>query len=471
MAIESINPATEQVLARFDEFSPEQVDEAVSQADAAFKHWRTTSFSERSGAMLRAASVLRRDKDRFARLITLEMGKPIVEAEGEVEKCAWNCEFYAENAERFLADEHIPTTGLDSFVAYEPLGVVLAVMPWNFPFWQVIRFAAPALMAGNAAVLKHASNVPQCALAVEQVFEESGFPKGLFRTVLVAGARIQPLIADRRIRAVTLTGSDVVGTEVAATSGRNLKKTVMELGGSDPFIVLSDADLSTAAETAARARFQNTGQSCIAAKRFIVEESIADEWERLFKKAVSGLKVGDGLERDTRIGPLARADLLSGLERQVKESVAAGATVALGGKRPNRQGYFFEPTILSGVSDERPAFREETFGPVAAVMRVKSAEHAVAVANNSDYGLGAALWTQDLEKGQALARQVESGAVFINGMVASDPRLPFGGVKRSGYGRELSQVGIREFVNIQTIWVGAPSSPAPAAAAAAAASE
>ncbi|MCC7106750.1 MAG: NAD-dependent succinate-semialdehyde dehydrogenase [Chloroflexi bacterium] len=476
MAIESVNPATDEVLKTFDPYSARQVDEALGQAHAAFKEWRETSFAQRAELVLRAAAVLRQNKERFGELIVLEMGKPIVEAVAEIEKCAWNCEFYAENAQRFLTDEHIPSTGLDSYVAYEPLGVVLAVMPWNYPFWQVIRFAAPALMAGNGAVLKHASNVPQCALAVEEVFRDAGFPRGLFRTVLVPGSGVEPIIADRRIRAVTLTGSDLAGEQVAAAAGRHLKKTVMELGGSDPFIVLADADLRSSAETAARARFQNSGQSCIAAKRFIVEESVVNEWEELFKAAVAAMKVGDGMDPSTRIGPLARADLVDALERQVVESVAAGAKVVLGGKRMNRRGYFFEPTILSGVTDEMVAFREETFGPVAPVIRAKSAEHAVEMANDSDFGLGGAIWTGDLDKGQTLARRVESGAVFVNGMTASDPRLPFGGVKRSGYGRELSAVGIREFVNIQTIWVGAAvaapvAAPVAATAAAAVASE
>ena len=449
--IQSINPATGEVLKSFEEFTSQQVDQALAEADGAFREWRRKSFDERAVPMRKAAEVLRRHKEEYARLITLEMGKPIVEAEAEIEKCAWNCEFYAENAARFLADDHIQTNAKDSYVAYEPLGVVLAIMPWNFPFWQVVRFAAPALMAGNAAVLKHASNVPQCALAIEQTFREAGFPKGLFRTILISGGGVEKIIEDPRVKAVTLTGSSVVGERVAGAAGRNLKKQVLELGGSDPFIVLKDADLQAAAETAAKARFQNTGQSCICAKRFIVEEAVADEFVQRFKEEATKLKIGDPLDRNTNLGPLAREDLRDTLERQVEASVKQGARVILGGHSIPGKGYYFEPTILSGVDDEMPAFREETFGPVAAVVRAKDEQEALELANDSEYGLGASIWTRDTERGQRLAREVESGAVFVNGLVASDPRLPFGGVKRSGYGRELSEFGIREFTNIQTI--------------------
>jgi succinate-semialdehyde dehydrogenase/glutarate-semialdehyde dehydrogenase len=388
------------------------------------------------------------------------MGKPIAEAEAEVEKCAWNCDFYADNAERFLSDEPVETNARESYVAYEPLGVILAVMPWNFPFWQVFRFAAPALMAGNTCLLKHASNVPQCALAIEEVFRDAGLPAGAFRTLLIPGSAVDAVIQDPRVRAVTLTGSDITGEKVAASAGRALKKTVLELGGSDPFIVLADADLDAAAETAARARFQNTGQSCIAAKRFIVEDAVADEFDRKFADAVARLKVGDPSDRSTQIGAMARGDLLDDLDRQVRASVEQGAKVVAGGARVPGRGWFYQPTILSGVTSQMPAFREETFGPVAAVIRAKDADEAIALANDSDFGLGAALWTRDLERAKTLARRIESGSVFINGMVASDPRLPFGGVKRSGYGRELAAFGIREFVNIQTVWVGPATTPA-----------
>ncbi len=454
MSIESINPATEQVVATFDEFTSEQIERALAETDTAFRSWRETSFAERSGLLRRAAAVLRERKTHYAEVITTEMGKPIAESEAEVEKCAWNCEFYAGNAEAFLADERVETNARESYVAYEPLGVILAVMPWNFPFWQVFRFAAPALMAGNTALLKHASNVPRCALAIEEVFRDAGLPEGCFRTLLIPGAAVEAVIGDRRVRAVTLTGSDITGEKVAAAAGRALKKTVLELGGSDPFIVLADADLDAAATTAARARFQNAGQSCIAAKRFIVEQTIADEFETKFAEAVGKLTIGDPSDAETRIGPMARGDLRDDLDRQVRESVAMGARVVTGGGRREGRGYFYQPTILTGVTSEMPAFREETFGPVAAVIRATDGDHAIALANDSDFGLGAALWTRDLVRARALARRIESGSVFINGMVASDPRLPFGGVKRSGYGRELAAFGIREFVNIQTVWVG-----------------
>jgi len=453
MAIESINPATGETLATYEELSQPQIDAALTDVVTSFRTWRALSFEERAQPMRRAAGYLREHRDRFARIITLEMGKPITQAEAEIEKCAWNCEFYADNATQFLADRPTPSTASQSYVAFEPLGVVLAVMPWNFPFWQVFRFAAPALMGGNTAVLKHASNVPQCALAIEEVFQESGFPEGVFRTLLVGSGAVEGIIADQRVAAVTLTGSDVAGAKVAEAAGRNLKRTVLELGGSDPFIVLGDADLEVAAKVGAWARFQNAGQSCIASKRFIVEESIADAYEERFVAEVMQLKVGDPLDHETQIGPLARADLLADLESQVQRSVEQGARVVLGGNRRPGAGAYFQPTVLTNVTSDMPVMREETFGPVAPVYRVRDADEALAVANDSQYGLGASLWTTNLDRGQALARQIETGQVFINGLVASDPRLPFGGVKRSGYGRELGEFGILEFMNIQTIWV------------------
>ena len=465
MPIASINPATEETLATFQEFTKAQTEAAIAQAHAAFAGWRRTSFAERGALMRKAAAYLRQHQARFARLATLEMGKPLAQAEGEVEKCAWNCDFYAEHAERFLSDEPVVSSGRESLVAFQPLGVVLAVMPWNFPFWQVFRFAAPALMAGNTAVLKHASNVPQCALAIEEVFRESGFPAGAFRTLLIGAAAVEPVIADPRIRAVTLTGSDITGSAVAAAAGRHLKKTVLELGGSDPYIVLEDADLATAAKVGAIARNQNNGQSCIAAKRFIVVDQVAGEFERLFAEAVEALVFGNPLDRAVQVGPLARADLRADLERQVDASIRLGARVLTGGAAHAGPGYFYRPTVLAGAGPGMPVWDEETFGPAAAVMRVRSAEQAIAVANDSQFGLGASLWTQDTERGKRLARDIESGSVFINGLVASDPRLPFGGVKRSGYGRELSAYGIREFVNIQAIWVGPAAAAAPVAAA------
>ncbi len=454
MSIQTINPATAEVLETFETYNREQINEALGQARQAFLQWRTTSFAERAKYLHSSASHLRDHKAELARLAVLEMGKPIVEAEAEVEKCAWNCDFYADNGERFLSDEHIKTNAQDSYVSFQPLGVVLALMPWNFPYWQVFRFAAPALMAGNTVVLKHASNVSGCALEIERIFQQSGLPQGVLRTVLVPGAETGQLIEDRRVAAVTLTGSDEAGVSVASTSGRVLKKNVLELGGSDAFIVLADADLDAAAQMATRARFQNTGQSCIAAKRFIVVDSVAATFEQKFVEAASRLRVGDPLERETQIGPMARGDLRATLEKQVQNSLKLGAKVLLGGKSLEGKGYYYAPTIITAVTPAMPVFREETFGPVAAVIRARDTAHAIELANDSDFGLGGNLWTRDIERGRAIARQLESGSIFINGMTTSDPRLPFGGIKRSGYGRELSSFGIREFVNIQTVWIG-----------------
>ncbi|HZQ98996.1 MAG TPA: NAD-dependent succinate-semialdehyde dehydrogenase [Chloroflexota bacterium] len=451
--IQSINPASEEVLAEYPEMSEAELDRALAQAQAAHEKWRETSFAERRARLNEAARYLRANKAELGKLITLEMGKPIVQAEAEVEKCAFGAEWFAENAERMLQDELVQTSATKSYVAYEPLGVILAIMPWNFPFWQVVRPFAPSAMAGNAMVLKHASNVPQCALALEKMALEAGFPEGLLKTVLVSGSRTDRLIEDPRVRMVTLTGSDVAGSKVAATAGRVLKKTVLELGGSDPYIVLEDADLAAAAKVAATARNQNTGQSCIAAKRFIVVEPVADEFLKRFVDEVKALKVGDPMERDTNLGPMARDDLRVALERQLDATVKQGAKIAVGGGRVAGKGYFFQPTILSDVTSDMPAFREETFGPMAAVIRARDEQVALRLANDSEFGLGAAVWSRDVERAQRLARRIESGQVFVNGMVASDPRLPFGGVKRSGYGRELSSFGLRELVNIQTIVV------------------
>jgi succinate-semialdehyde dehydrogenase/glutarate-semialdehyde dehydrogenase len=452
----SINPATEETLRSFEVHSDKQIEEALQRAETTFRSWRKTSFDSRAALMRQAAAYLRQHRARLAAMMTAEMGKPIVEAEAEVDKCAWNCDYYAENAQRFLQDEARTSNATESYIQYTPLGVILAIMPWNFPLWQVFRFAAPALMAGNSAILKHASNVPQCALAIEEVFREAGFPEGCFCTLLVPGSAVTPLIESRQIAAVTLTGSEAAGSIVAAQAGRVFKKTVLELGGSDPFIVLEDADLEAAARVGARARYQNTGQSCIAAKRFIVVESVYKQYQQRFLEEVEAMKVGDPMDRETRVGPLARPDLLDDLDRQVKESVACGARVVLGGRRREGRGYFYHPTIISDVPLNAPASCEEVFGPVAALMRVRDAEEAVLVANSSPYGLGSNLWTSDLARARRMARDIEAGQVFINGMVASDPRLPFGGVKRSGYGRELSEFGIREFVNIQTVWIGPP---------------
>ncbi len=462
---QSTNPATEEVEATLDGHTKDDVEQALEASWSTFQHWRTTGFDDRAGKMRAAAAFLRTNKERLAGLITAEMGKPIGQSTAEIEKCATCCDYYAEHAAAFLANRNAPSAATKSYVAHDPLGPVLAVMPWNFPFWQVFRFAAPALMAGNTGVLKHASNVPRCAVAIEEVFREAGFPGGAFQNLLVKSDMIADIIADRRIRAVTLTGSEGAGASVAAAAGRAIKKSVLELGGSDPYIVLEDADLDLAAKTAVTARFQNAGQSCIAAKRFIVVESVAREFTDRFVEEVREQKVGDPSDPETNIGPLARKDLVDALEEQLERSLKDGATVRVGGNRMDGKGYFFEPTVLDGVSNDMPAFCEETFGPMAAVIHARDAEHAVALANESDYGLGAALWTGNIERGERLAREIESGSVFINGMVASDPRLPFGGVKLSGYGRELSDLGIREFVNVKTVWIGpardtAPSTPA-----------
>jgi acyl-CoA reductase-like NAD-dependent aldehyde dehydrogenase len=455
-SIRSINPATEEVLRSFEAHSEAQIAEALQGAADTFWRWRKTSFAERAVLMHRAAAYLRAHSARLAEIITIEMGKPIIEAEAEVEKCAWNCDFYADNSRLFLQDEVRTSNASESYIQYPPLGVVLAIMPWNFPFWQVFRFAAPALMAGNTSILKHASNVPQCALAIEEVFREAGFPDGAFRTLLVPGSAVAPLIESPHIAAVTLTGSEAAGSAVAAQAGRAFKKTVLELGGSDPFIVLEDADLEAAARIGARARYQNTGQSCIAAKRFIIVDAAYREFRDRFVTEVKALKIGNPMERDTRIGPLARPDLLDDLDRQVRESMQRGARLLLGGRCRGGRGYYYEATVLSEVPPDTPASCEEVFGPVAALMNARDAEDAIRVANSSPYGLGSNLWTSDLARARRLAREIEAGQVFINGMVASDPRLPFGGVKRSGYGRELSEFGIREFVNIQTVWIGPP---------------
>jgi acyl-CoA reductase-like NAD-dependent aldehyde dehydrogenase len=453
MAIASINPATEEELARFDEHAWEDVDAALQRAWDARLAWRETGFAARSARLADLAGQLRREKERLARLLTAEMGKPLVEAEAEVEKCAWTAEWYAENAESLLADREMTSSASRSYVRFQPLGVVLAVMPWNFPLWQVFRAAIPALSGGNVMVLKHASNVPQAALAAEEVCRVAGFPEGVFQTLLIGNQEVERVIRDRRVAGVTLTGSDVAGSRVARVAGEELKKAVLELGGSDPFIVLEDADLAQAATVACRARNQNNGESCIAAKRFILVDAIADEFERRFCEAVAALKVGDPTRRDTNIGPLARADLVDDLERQVEESVRMGARRAVEGGRLPGRGFYYKPAVLTEVTPRMPVFREETFGPVAALIRVRDEQEAIAVANDTVYGLGSNIWT-DPKRGERLAPQIEAGMVFVNGMVASEARLPFGGVKRSGYGRELSEFGTHEFMNIQTVWVG-----------------
>jgi succinate-semialdehyde dehydrogenase / glutarate-semialdehyde dehydrogenase len=453
MAIQSINPTTGELLEEFAEWTTEETAAVIDQVAAAWKNWRETSFAERAALMRRAAAELRSHQDEYARTMSLEMGKPIKEGRGEIEKCAWVCEYYAEHAESFLRDEPAQSDGTRAYVGFRPLGTILAVMPWNFPFWQVFRFAAPALMAGNSGVLKHSSNVPRCALAIEELFTAAGFPADVFRTLMIGSGRVDAVIENEHIKAVTLTGSDIAGRKVAAKAGQMLKKTVLELGGSDPFIVLADADLDEAAGGAARARCINSGQSCIAAKRFLVAAPVYRQFLEKLRGNMAALVVGDPFDEETQVGPQAREDLMLELHGQVEASVEKGATVVLGGAPLDHPGYFYPPTILTGVRPGMPAYDEELFGPVAAVIEVQDAEEAIAVANDSPFGLGGSVWTGDTARGERIAARIESGAVFVNGLVKSDPRLPFGGVKISGYGRELSHYGIKEFVNIQTVWV------------------
>ncbi|MEV7211299.1 MULTISPECIES: NAD-dependent succinate-semialdehyde dehydrogenase [unclassified Streptomyces] len=452
--IVSTDPATGIELARHTPQSAEEVDgilDAVTEAQAA---WRRRDITDRTPLLREMARVLREGKDQYAALITAEMGKPITEARAEIEKCAMTCDYYAEHAPEQLADRPVASDAAESAVVYDPLGVVLAVMPWNYPFWQFFRFAAPALAAGNGTLLKHANNVPQCALAVEEVVRRVGAPEGLCRTLLIEVDQVAGVIADPRVAAVTLTGSTEVGAIVAAQAAAVLKKQVLELGGSDPFVVLADADVEAAAVTAVKARYVNVGQSCVNAKRFIVEEAVADAFVAAFTAAAAKLKVGDPTDPETAIGPMARANLRDTLHDQVRRTVDAGAHLLLGGEIPDGQGCYYPPTVLDHVRPGTAAFDEETFGPVAAITRVADADEAIALANRTEYGLGAALWTSDLDRARRLTRLLDAGAVFVNGMVASDPRLPFGGIKRSGYGRELGAEGIREFVNTKTVWIG-----------------
>jgi len=455
MSYQSINPATGELLETFEETAPDALARILERADAASREWRRRPVVERAERLRAAARILRERKDAYARTMALEMGKPLAQGAGEAEKCAWVCDYYAEHGEVFLADQPRATDASRSYVRFEALGSVLAIMPWNFPFWQVFRFAAPALVAGNAGILKHAPNVPRCALEIESVFRDAGFPDGLFRAVFLSNEAAAGVIADERVRAVTLTGSDRAGSQVAEQAGRHLKKTVLELGGSDPFIVLEDADLARAATTAADARLINSGQSCIAAKRFIVVEPVAERFLERFTSEMRVRKVGDPLDPTTQVGPQARLDLRANLHRQVQESVKRGARLVLGGELPAGPGggAFYPPTVLVAVEPGMPAFDQETFGPVAAVIRAQDEADAIRLANASPYGLGASVWTADSKRGERVAREIEAGSVFVNGLVKSDPRLPFGGVKRSGYGRELSEYGLREFVNIKTVWV------------------
>ena len=454
MAIATINPATGETLKTFDELTAAQIEAKLALAASTFETHRRTSFRDRAQKMTRAAEILESEKQQLGRLMTIEMGKPLKAAISEAEKCALVCRHYAENAERHLADEVVETNAKRSYVRFQPLGPVLAVMPWNFPFWQVFRFAAPALMAGNVGLLKHASNVPQCALAIEDVFRRAGFPEGAFQTLLIGSDKVENILNDRRVVAATLTGSEPAGASVAAIAGKQIKKTVLELGGSDPFIVMPSANLDEAVTTAVKARTINNGQSCIAAKRFIVAAEIYAAFEKKFVEEMKALRVGDPLEESTDIGPLATPQIVKDLEKQVQQAVTSGARVLTGGKRLDRPGNFYEPTVLVDVDPATEVSCEEIFGPVAMLFRVNNTDEAIRLANATPFGLGSAAWTTDDAEQEQFINELQAGCVFINGMVASDPRLPFGGVKHSGYGRELAEFGIREFVNIKTVWIG-----------------
>ena len=454
MAIASINPANGELIKSFRALTAAEVEEKLQLAVSTFEAERQTPFPERARRMNCTAEILERDKEKFAHLMTLEMGKPYKAAIGEALKCATGCRYYAQNAERFLADEVIDTGAQKSFVRYRPIGLILAVMPWNFPFWQVIRFAAPALMAGNVGLLKHASNVPQCAMALEKLFLEAGFPEGAFQTLLIGAEQVDAILNDPRVKAATLTGSEQAGIQVGVAAAKRIKKVVLELGGSDPFIVMPSADLDAAVATAVEARVINNGQSCIAAKRFIVADPIAAEFEQRFVARMESLRLGDPFDEKTELGPLATADAVTSLDADVQKTVQAGARVLTGGYRLKREGNYYAPTVLTNIPKNSPAYREELFGPVASLFRVKDIDEAIRLANDSRFGLGASAWTKDDRERERFINELECGMVFINKMVASDPRIPFGGVKHSGHGRELSANGIREFMNIKTVSVG-----------------
>ncbi len=451
MAIASINPATGETLKQFSALDLRQTEEKLAKAAHAFERYRRTSYAQRAEWLIAAAQLLEQEKERLAKIITLEMGKLLRAGIDEVTKCARGCRFYAEKADHFLTDQAAPTEATRSYVRYEPIGAVLAIMPWNFPFWQVFRFAAPALMAGNVGLLKHAANVPQCALAIEDIFLRAGFPEGVFQTLLIETEPTRNLIDDPRVKAVTLTGSERAGSEVASAAARQIKKSVLELGGSDAFIVMPSADLAAAIDTGVTARTLNTGQSCIAAKRFILSAQVYDRFVPDFVGRMRSLKIGDPLDSATELGPLATEAILHGVDQQVQVSIAAGAKLLTGGKRIERPGFFYEPTVLTDIPRDSPAYREEIFGPVASFFRASDAAEAIKIANDSSFGLGASAWTNDPAEQQLFASELETGMVFINSIVASDPRLPFGGAKRSGFGRELGVEGIREFVNIKTV--------------------
>ncbi len=454
MGIATINPATGETIKTFEPLDGESIEIKLALSQQTFEKYRKTPIAQRGQWLIKAAEILEQDKVSFGKIMTIEMGKPIKSAIAEVEKCALVCRYYAEHAEEFLADVSASTDASKSFVRYQPLGVILAVMPWNFPFWQVFRFAAPALMAGNVGLLKHASNVPQCALAIEEIITKAGFPEGAFQTLLIGADRVEALINDPRVKAATLTGSEAAGVALGSAAGKQLKKTVLELGGSDPFIVLASADLEAAVSTAVAARMLNNGQSCIAAKRFIVEDAIADEFERRFLEKFQTLKIGDPMDENTDVGPLATPGILKDLDQLVQACIEKGSKVLTGGHPiSDRTGNFYPPTILTDFPAGTPADEEEFFGPVALLFRVPDIDAAIKLANATPFGLGASAWTTDEEQAQRLIDELEAGAVFINGLVKSDPRLPFGGIKRSGYGRELGIQGIHEFVNIKTVWV------------------
>jgi succinate-semialdehyde dehydrogenase/glutarate-semialdehyde dehydrogenase len=461
-AIASVNPANGVVLRTFDPLSDAAIDERIARAAARFRVYRRTPFAERARRMRAVADRLEQEREALGRLITVEMGKPLRAAIDEVQKCARACRYYAEHAAAMLADEPVATGAAEAFVRYEPLGPVLAVMPWNFPFWQVFRFAAPALMAGNVALLKHASNVPQCALAIERLFLEAGFEEGVFQTLLVTSAQVEPIVEDERVAAVTLTGSERAGAAVASHAGARVKKTVLELGGSDPFVVLPSADVERAAATAVTARTINNGQSCIAAKRFIVAAAVYEPFELRLVRGMRAVVVGDPMDPATEMGPLVNAEAVEAVDAQVRRSVEAGARVLVGGRRAARDGFFYEPTVLADVSPDAPAWREEVFGPVAALVRARDVDEALRLANDTSFGLGASVWTNDAAQRARCIEELAAGLVFVNAMVASDPALPFGGVKRSGYGRELGVYGLREFVNVKTVWIAPPGQPATA---------
>ena len=457
MPIASVNPTTGETLKEFPALDSRQLENKLAAAERAFGSHRRTSFAQRATWLNAAADSLEKKKTELARTMTLEMGKLLRAAEAEITKCAGGCRYYAENAEHLLTEQKIETENARNFVRYEPIGPVLAVMPWNFPFWQVFRFAAPALMAGNVALLKHAANVPQCALAIEEVFREAGFDDGVFQTLLIETEQVKAIIEDSRVKAVTLTGSERAGSEVASAAARQIKKSVLELGGSDPYIVMPSADLEAAVKVGVAARIQNAGQSCIAAKRFILADTIYDAFVSDFSAKMRALRIGDPLEPETEIGPLASEAILEGVDEQVRKSVKAGAKLVTGGKRIDRPGFFYEPTVLTDIPPDSPAYREEIFGPVAGCFRVSDAAAAIRLANDSSFGLGATAFTNEASEKELFARELEAGMVFINSMVASDPRLPFGGAKRSGFGRELGAEGIREFVNIKTVSISTAS--------------